>query len=70
MLFSLSWLTKGEVAGNDLYGSIHIDPETDRSALWRLAAPGKPAAEAEAEKGEGEDVHDRWPPLWHKRLRV
>lgn len=32
---------------------IHIDPETDRSALWRLAAPGKPAAEAEAEKGEG-----------------
>ncbi|GLV06498.1 hypothetical protein Amuc02_22060 [Akkermansia muciniphila] len=51
---------------------IHIDPETDRSAFRRLAAPGKPAAEAEAEKGEGEgeDVHDRWPPLWHKRLRV
>lgn len=32
---------------------IHIDPETDRSAFRRLAAPGKPAAEAEAERERG-----------------
>jgi Fe-S cluster assembly protein SufD len=28
------------------------------------------AGQAEAEKGEGEDFHNRWPPLWHKRPQV
>lgn len=57
-------------------------PEPCDSAAWsmliwkrtgsrpRLVAPGEAAGQAEAEKGEGEDFHNRWPPLWHKRPQV
>ena len=51
-------------------GLVHADLEADGGAVRRLVAPGEAAGQAEAEKGEGEDFHNRWPPLWHKRPQV
>ena len=46
---------------------VQIDRETCRGVGRRfLRARGKSAGQAEAEKGEGEEFHNRWPSIWHK----
>ena len=50
---------------------VQIDRETCRGVgRGLLRGRGKSAGQAEAEKGKGEEFHNRWVPLWHKGARV